>query len=656
MRGVFILGGINKNIQNDNVSTARIGAPREGTMRSVIISLIPFCASVLAASLPHLSSTTPEFSSKTDTAFVNSILTSINQYRHLQNASELIWNSTLASYAQAQAVECQVNSGLPNPYGQLVGGASPADFGASDWTNISEAAAAENVVAKWYDTRAFYVNQTKYGDEYSQLVSKSTSQIGCAWTPKHCPLYVEYAELDLFCEFDPPGNVAGYFGKNVSCKDCSSFSLGDPNPTISPLNDDAARGGISALQTDMTALLNQMRNAAHVKPLTWNRTPMSNAELLATQCYTKPQMNQVVGVIYWSAGPYTPGHEADRAVVGKWNSLIDVRSKQIITDPQHEYFGCAWSNQCSGYTYYLWCVFNVHGRNIRADKYLTIRNVPQHSFNLSGLVLESFNNLRKEHSITDLSWSADLANRSSADADFCNGRRSTPALQLWAMEIATGNVNFTMLTQKALNRIVSTAEADSPPAQVDLELLTDSTMVSVGCAWSTDCGGTYYLYCSFDGASQPKLPMNFEGIHTSEPSLARNVDTASLFPANWTQGGFVNYTMTEINWYFRISKAVLVLSWNWTLAYQALDMANGCNRSQYNDTVLYEEDFDAPNPDIEAFQIDTAILQWMNDSNADAVLTETSNTDIGCAWDNYCYHKRYLYCTLWGVNDNGLKT
>ena len=49
---------------------------------------------------------------------------------------------------------------------------------------------------------------------FTQLVWKSTTKIGCAWSATQCN--DANKSYQLYCEFSPMGNIAGQFTANVS--------------------------------------------------------------------------------------------------------------------------------------------------------------------------------------------------------------------------------------------------------------------------------------------------------------------------------------------------------------------------------------------------------------------------------------------------------
>lgn len=58
----------------------------------------------------------------------------------------------------------------------------------------------------------YSVNNPYNALHFTQVVWKSSKQIGCAWSEAKCPNGWYY----FFCEYSPPGNVEGEFAQNVS--------------------------------------------------------------------------------------------------------------------------------------------------------------------------------------------------------------------------------------------------------------------------------------------------------------------------------------------------------------------------------------------------------------------------------------------------------
>ena len=102
-----------------------------------------------------------------DNEFTDSILESSNTFRKQHNASPLLWNNTLASYAASHASDC-VFQHTNGPYGENI---------ACGYASI------EAAVDGWGNERAQYNfaggDFGKSTGHFTQLVWKATKSVGC---------------------------------------------------------------------------------------------------------------------------------------------------------------------------------------------------------------------------------------------------------------------------------------------------------------------------------------------------------------------------------------------------------------------------------------------------------------------------------------------
>jgi uncharacterized protein YkwD len=136
---------------------------------------------------------------------MQAVLDETNRYRAMHQAPPLTWSSTLAGEAQSWADRCVFeHSTMGN--GENLYAASGSFNGAT-------------AVTSWYDEiKSYNFNDPGFGMDtghFTQLVWKSTRQVGCA--VKFCS-YLADAFSDayfLVCEYSPPGNMQGEFAQNV---------------------------------------------------------------------------------------------------------------------------------------------------------------------------------------------------------------------------------------------------------------------------------------------------------------------------------------------------------------------------------------------------------------------------------------------------------
>ncbi|KAL5639119.1 hypothetical protein ACGC1H_006592 [Rhizoctonia solani] len=129
----------------------------------------------------------------------NGYLDAHNSFRSQHGANPLTWSSELETKAQNWANGCQFKHGSTGE--NLAVGTG--EFGA---------AAA---VKLWTDEADQYDPNDPQPSHFTQVVWKSTTELGCAVT--RCPAGTIYPEESNYhvCEYAPPGNVIGQFPENV---------------------------------------------------------------------------------------------------------------------------------------------------------------------------------------------------------------------------------------------------------------------------------------------------------------------------------------------------------------------------------------------------------------------------------------------------------
>lgn len=143
----------------------------------------------------------------TDVTYRNTVLSIVDFYRHNHSALPFVWSNTLATYALEQANKCQLkHSG--GPYGENIYWISSSSL---NFTQASEWA-----VEAWMSEQPQYSPSNPFNAlHYTALMWKRSERIGCAWTSTTCPQSMNRG-FYFFCEFDPMGNILGYFPQNVS--------------------------------------------------------------------------------------------------------------------------------------------------------------------------------------------------------------------------------------------------------------------------------------------------------------------------------------------------------------------------------------------------------------------------------------------------------
>jgi pathogenesis-related protein 1 len=143
----------------------------------------------------------------TDTTWRNTVLEVVDAYRHNHSTLPFVWSNTLSSYALEQANKCQLKHS-DGPYGENIYWISSSSL------NFTQA--TQWAVEAWMSEEPQYSPENPYNAlHYTALVWKGSKRIGCAWTATTCPSN-ENGGFYFFCEFDPMGNILGYFPQNVS--------------------------------------------------------------------------------------------------------------------------------------------------------------------------------------------------------------------------------------------------------------------------------------------------------------------------------------------------------------------------------------------------------------------------------------------------------
>ncbi|KAI0799171.1 CAP domain-containing protein [Xylaria sp. FL0064] len=162
--------------------------------------------STITAAPTTTSPAPPDFAD--DKTFTSAILNSTNVYRADYNASAVIWNDTLASFASdylssdAVGTDCKfAHSG--GPYGEnLALGFANATASVEAWGDEGR--------KYHYGKQAGFSEATGH---FTQLVWKNTSDVGCG--RRLCDGEGERKGWYLVCEYWPRGNVIGAFQDQV---------------------------------------------------------------------------------------------------------------------------------------------------------------------------------------------------------------------------------------------------------------------------------------------------------------------------------------------------------------------------------------------------------------------------------------------------------
>jgi len=208
---------IQKQQDKDNCSSSAthsvkpiVAGMLSSSMKSAPSSMAapPSSSAHSSPSSPHMSSPpptpkpSPPSSPSTPNAMQAAYLDPQNTIRSKKGAPPLVWNNTLATFAQSWASKCQwKHSGGPNGENLAAGNGT---FTAASGVNM------------WIGEESSYSSSNPQPSHYTQVVWKASTQLGCAEVT--CEnLFGPGSEAVHYhvCEYYPPGNVLGEFGANV---------------------------------------------------------------------------------------------------------------------------------------------------------------------------------------------------------------------------------------------------------------------------------------------------------------------------------------------------------------------------------------------------------------------------------------------------------
>ncbi|KAJ7590312.1 PR-1-like protein [Mycena floridula] len=163
------------------------------------VALLSFLGCVVGLAMPV------SRSSETSADDIAAYLQSHNDARAQHGANPLSWSDDLASKAQSWADRCvfEHSGGSLGPFGENLA-AGTGSFGIADAIQI------------WVDEAKDYNPAAPVASHFTQVVWKSTTQVGCAVQSCNGIFDPVFGPANFFvCEYNPAGNVIGEFSENV---------------------------------------------------------------------------------------------------------------------------------------------------------------------------------------------------------------------------------------------------------------------------------------------------------------------------------------------------------------------------------------------------------------------------------------------------------
>ncbi|KAG6901851.1 hypothetical protein C0995_007237 [Termitomyces sp. Mi166 len=145
--------------------------------------------------------------STTSGSDVQAYLSAHNTVRAQHGAAPLTWSDNLASKAQTWADKCvfKHSGGSLGPYGENLAAGTDSSYG------------IQAAIKSWTDEASEYNPAHPVYSHFTQVVWKSTTQVGCAVQLCDGIFSSSYGKAKYYvCEYSPAGNIIGEFAENVT--------------------------------------------------------------------------------------------------------------------------------------------------------------------------------------------------------------------------------------------------------------------------------------------------------------------------------------------------------------------------------------------------------------------------------------------------------
>ncbi|KAG6813083.1 hypothetical protein H0H92_014142 [Tricholoma furcatifolium] len=187
------------------VSTSAPPATKTSSISSTLSSVQSTTkaqSTLIAAQNSAVASAPSTSSSGTSSSDINAYLTAHNTVRAEHGAAPLTWSDDLASKAQSWANNCvfEHSGGSLGPYGENLAAGTGSSY------DIQAA------IQSWTDEVSEYDPSNPVASHFTQVVWKSTTQVGCAVQSCSGIFPASYGLAKFYvCEYSPQGNIIGEF-------------------------------------------------------------------------------------------------------------------------------------------------------------------------------------------------------------------------------------------------------------------------------------------------------------------------------------------------------------------------------------------------------------------------------------------------------------
>jgi len=191
------------------ITSVKVASTTAKPSSTVVVKPPPTTSPVVSKESASTESNASSAGGNTDgsaNADIQAYLTAHNSFRAQHGAAALTWSDEAASKAQQWANGCDFkhSGGSLGPFGENLAAGNGADY------DITAA------IKSWTDESKTYDPSNPTFSHFTQVVWKSTTQVGCAESVCGTLNGAGFGNAKYFvCEYSPAGNIIGEFQNNV---------------------------------------------------------------------------------------------------------------------------------------------------------------------------------------------------------------------------------------------------------------------------------------------------------------------------------------------------------------------------------------------------------------------------------------------------------